>query len=69
MEGQVVSIHIAESDGERLPITISIGAAHSSGGETMFFDALLSAGEGALSEATGQGGDRVVLRDPGVPGR
>jgi diguanylate cyclase (GGDEF)-like protein len=55
---------VFESDGRRVPMTLSIGAAYSSGADTMFFDALLSAGESALEEAASGGGDRVVLRDP-----
>lgn len=53
-----------ESSGKRIPITISIGITHNGGGTTLFFDALLQAGEGALSEAVGAGGDRLCLRDP-----
>lgn len=56
-----------DSDGVRLPITISIGVTHSAAGETLFFDALLSAGEAALSDAAALGGDRLVLRHP-TPG-
>ena len=55
---------VFESGGQRLPVTLSIGAAYSSGADTMFFDALLSAGETALEEAVAAGGDRAVLRDP-----
>jgi diguanylate cyclase (GGDEF)-like protein len=53
-----------ESGGKRLPITISIGATHNEGGSTLFFDALLQAGEGALAESVAAGGDRLSLRDP-----
>jgi diguanylate cyclase (GGDEF)-like protein len=50
--------------GERIPISVSIGAAHTREGSLLFFDALLAAGEEALAEAVGAGGDRVVVRDP-----
>ena len=59
---------VFDGQGVRLPITISIGATCSSGAQTLFFDALLEAAEGALAEATRGGGDRLVLRDPGSPG-
>lgn len=49
---------------ERLPISVSIGAAHTREDGMLFFDALLAAGEEALAEAVGAGGDRFVVRDP-----
>ena len=55
-----------ESDGRRLRVTLSIGITTSLGSETMFFDSLLAASEGALIEALRAGGDRIVERDPGV---
>jgi two-component system cell cycle response regulator len=53
---------------ERIPISVSIGAAHTREGGMLFFDALLAAGEEALAEAVGAGGDRVVVRDPPAGG-
>jgi diguanylate cyclase (GGDEF)-like protein len=50
--------------GERIPISVSIGAAHTRESSLLFFDALLAAGEEALAEAVAAGGDRVVVRDP-----
>lgn len=57
-----------ESDGERIPVTASVGVTHNAGGQTLFFDAMIQAGEGALEEAVGAGGDRVVVRDPAAGG-
>lgn len=58
-----------ESEGRRLRVTVSVGVTCSSGGDTMFFDALLAAAEGALVEAVRAGGDRISARDPGgLPG-
>jgi len=56
------------SDGKPLPITISIGATHSAGVDTMFFDTLLSTGEAALEAAVASGGNCVVQRDPTAAG-
>lgn len=53
-----------ESGGERVPITLSIGVTHNGAGSTLFFDALLQAGEGALAESVAAGGDRLSVRDP-----
>ncbi len=58
-----------ESDGRRLRVTISIGITSSLGNDTMFFDALLAASEGALVEAMRAGGDRIAERDSGVVNR
>lgn len=55
-----------ESEGQRIPVTISIGSTHNGAGDNLFFDAMLQAGEGALQEASSAGGDRLVLRDPGT---
>jgi diguanylate cyclase (GGDEF)-like protein len=55
-----------ESEGRRLRVTISLGLTCSRGNDTMFFDALLSACEGALAEAQRGGGDRMGERDPGA---
>jgi diguanylate cyclase (GGDEF)-like protein len=55
-----------ESDGRRLRVTVSVGFTCSTGSDTMFFDSLLSAAEGALVDAMRAGGDRIVERDPGV---
>lgn len=60
---------VFENSGQRIPITVSIGVTHNGGGSTLFFDALLQAGEGALAESVAAGGDRLCLRDPdGNPG-
>lgn len=56
-----------EAGGERVPITLSIGVTHNGGGTTLFFDALLQAGEGALAESVAAGGDRMSVRDPDQP--
>lgn len=56
-----------ESGGERIPITLSIGVTHNGQGGTLFFDALLQAGEGALSSSVAAGGDRLSVRDPDHP--
>ena len=56
-----------ESGGERIPISLSIGVTHNGAGGTLFFDALLSAGEGALAESVASGGDRLSVRDPAQP--
>lgn len=53
-----------EAGGERVPITLSIGVTHNGAGATLFFDALLQAGEGALAESVAAGGDRLSVRDP-----
>lgn len=54
-----------ESEGKRIPITVSVGAASmSDGAKTLFFDQLVGAAEGALEEAGAAGGDRAIQRDP-----
>jgi diguanylate cyclase (GGDEF)-like protein len=55
-----------ESDGKRVPITVSIGGATMADGQTLFFDQLVSAAEAALDEAAAAGGDRFASRDPGL---
>lgn len=55
-----------DAEGKPLKITASVGSSHNMGGETLFFDTMLAASEGALSEAQGAGGDRFVARDPGA---
>jgi c-di-AMP phosphodiesterase-like protein len=56
-----------ESGGERIPITLSIGVTHNGRAGTLFFDALLQAGEGALASSVAAGGDRLCVRDPDQP--
>lgn len=56
-----------ESAGSAIPITLSIGVTHNGSGGTLFFDALLQAGEGALAQSVAAGGDRMTLRDPDQP--
>jgi diguanylate cyclase (GGDEF)-like protein len=56
-----------ESDGRRLRVTVSVGLTCSKGNDTMFFDSLLGAAEGALVAAMRAGGDRFTERDPGSP--
>ena len=55
-----------ESDGKRVPITVSVGGATMADGQTLFFDQLVSAAEAALDEAAAAGGDRFASRDPGL---
>ncbi|MBI5432230.1 MAG: GGDEF domain-containing protein [Planctomycetes bacterium] len=55
-----------QAEGRELEVTCSIGSSHNEGGATLFFDAMLSAAEGALAEAQSGGGDRYVARDPGT---
>ncbi|MCC6409848.1 MAG: GGDEF domain-containing protein [Planctomycetes bacterium] len=55
-----------QAEGRELKVTCSIGSSHNEGGATLFFDAMLSAAEGALAEAQSGGGDRYVARDPGT---
>jgi diguanylate cyclase (GGDEF)-like protein len=54
-----------EVDGEKVPISISVGLSHSHSGETMYFDSLLQAAEGAMSQAVEEGGGRWIERAPG----
>lgn len=54
-----------ESDGKRIPISISIGGAcMADAAKTLFFDQLVGAAERALEEAAAAGGDRFAVRDP-----
>ena len=55
-----------ESEGRRLRVSVSVGVTSSTGNDTMFFDSLLVAAEGALLEAMRAGGDRCAERDPGA---
>jgi diguanylate cyclase (GGDEF)-like protein len=55
-----------QAEGRALQVTCSIGSSHNESGATLFFDAMLSAAEGALAEAQAGGGDRHVARDPGA---
>ncbi|MCK6446283.1 MAG: GGDEF domain-containing protein [Planctomycetes bacterium] len=55
-----------QAEGRALAVTCSIGSSHNQGGDTLFFDAMLAAAEGALTEAQTSGGDRHVGRDPGA---
>ena len=48
-----------------LRVTLSIGISHYEDDNTLFFDSLVEAAEGALSEAQRAGGDRFVYRVPG----
>jgi len=57
-----------EANGERIPVTVSVGVATYENENTMFFDSLVEAAEGAVREAADAGGDRVVYRDPGPSG-
>ena len=51
--------------GSALRLTISIGISHYEDDNTLFFDSLVEAAEGALAEAAKSGGDRFVHRAPG----
>jgi diguanylate cyclase (GGDEF)-like protein len=53
-----------EAEGRTLQVTISIGASHNQKEGTIYFDALIQAAEGAISEAIGKGGNRFVIADP-----
>ena len=55
-----------ESDGKRIPISVSVGGATMSDGQTLFFDQLVAGAEAALEEAAAAGGDRFLTRDPGL---
>ena len=48
-----------------LGVTLSIGLSHYEDDNTLFFDSLVEAAEGALSEAMKSGGDRSAHRVPG----
>ncbi len=49
------------------PITLSLGLSSNQPGGILYFDALLSAAEAALSEASAGGGDRICERAPRAP--
>jgi len=51
--------------GSPLGVTLSIGLSHYEDDNTLFFDSLVEAAEGALAEAMKAGGDRFVHRAPG----
>ena len=53
------------SQGERVPVTLSVGVSHFHDDNTMFFDSLVEAAEDAMREALAAGGDRYFHRDPG----
>jgi diguanylate cyclase (GGDEF)-like protein len=53
-----------ESEGKKIPVTISVGAATMGDSKTLFFDQLVAAAESALEDASAGGGGRVVQRDP-----
>ncbi len=58
-----------QTEGKSLAVSASIGSSHNQAGQTLFFDSMLAAAEGALAESQGAGGDRYVARDPGsAPG-
>ncbi len=56
----VRELKVAEAPGERL--TITIGGAVADDGLPLYHDALLSAAEDALAEASAQGGNRSTIR-------
>lgn len=53
------------ADGRTIQVTLSIGASHNAGGETLFFDAMLLAAEESLASASRAGGDRYEVFEPG----
>lgn len=53
------------ADGNAIQVTLSIGISHFENENTIFFDSLVEAAEGALTEAAGAGGDRFLYRGPG----
>ena len=55
-----------ESDGKRIPISVSLGVATMSDGKTLFFDQLVGSAEAALEDSSAAGGDRATVRDPSV---
>jgi diguanylate cyclase (GGDEF)-like protein len=57
-----------EAEGRALQITLSVGISNYENENTLFFDSLVEAAEGALAEAAEAGGDRSVHRDPGPDG-
>lgn len=57
-----------EAEGRALQITLSIGISNFESENTLFFDSLVDAAEGALAKAIEGGGDRFVVRAPGPGG-
>ena len=55
-------------EGTRISVSLSVGVSHFEDENTMFFDSLVEAAEGALEEALSAGGDRFVHRQPGPGG-
>lgn len=66
--GRVVAggraLHI-EGEEEPIQAALSIGISQFEKENTMFFDDLVDAAEAAMHEASGEGGDRFVYKDPG----
>lgn len=54
-----------EVDGRTLQVSLAVGSACFHDGNTLFFDQLVDAAEGALEEAAAAGGNRHLVRDPG----
>jgi diguanylate cyclase (GGDEF)-like protein len=54
-----------QPQGSSLRVSLSIGISHYEDDNTLFFDSLVEAAEGALAEAMKSGGDRFVYRLPG----
>jgi len=54
-----------QPQGARIGVSLSIGLSHYEDDNTLFFDSLVEAAEGALLEAARSGGDRFVHRVPG----
>ncbi|MEO0650663.1 MAG: GGDEF domain-containing protein, partial [Planctomycetota bacterium] len=54
-----------DHEGQRIPITISVGISTFSQANTMFFDALTDGAEVALQKARRDGGARVEYCEPG----
>jgi len=52
------------SEGRTIQVTLAIGAAHNTAGDTLFFDAMLQAAGEALDAATTAGGDRYTCFSP-----
>jgi len=54
-----------QPQGSALRVTLSVGISNYEDDNTLFFDSLVEAAEGALGEAQRGGGDRFVYRVPG----
>ena len=54
-----------QPQGASIGVSLSIGISHYEDDNTLFFDSLVEAAEGALAEAAKSGGDRFVQRVPG----